>query len=124
IRLTHNVDKDRGFANGNAGMVRKVLRTDNRGYSYVGVSRAKRRADVFLMCRIRRSDWRAGKGEGSDEQNEVSGLSESTHSSEPDELDETSSDEESPQPDSTSSSFMPTTSTGSQTSGGFPSSSS
>ena len=175
IRLTHNVDKDRGFVNGNAGIVRMVLRSDifvlqsdqgipilihpistqgkkflpvaygwattirraqgatlnkvglwfdrrlsDRGYAYVGVSRAKRRADVFLMGRIRRSDWRAVKGEGSDEQNEVSGLSESTHSSEPDEPD-TSSDEESPQPDSTSS-CVPTTSTGSQTSEGFPSS--
>ena len=104
MRLTHNVDKERGFVNGNAGMVRKMLRADifllqsdqgvpilvhpissqgrkflpvaygwattirraqgatldkvglwfdrrlpDRGYAYVGVSRAKRQADVFLM---------------------------------------------------------------------------
>ena len=173
MRLTHNVDKERGFVNGNAGMVRKMLRADifllqsdqgvpilvhpissqgrkflpvaygwattirraqgatldkvglwfdrrlpDRGYAYVGVSRAKRRADVFLMGRVRRSDWRAVKGEGSDEQNEVSGLSESTHSSEPDDIEDTTEDEDSPHPDSTSSSWMPTTSTGSHSSSG------
>ncbi|CAE7394315.1 pif1 [Symbiodinium pilosum] len=106
MRLTHNVDRERGFVNG------------KKRYAYVGVSRAKRRADVLLMGRIRRSDWRAVKGEGSDEQNEVSGLSESTHSSEPDDIEETTEDEDSPHPDTTSSSWMPTTSTGSQSSSG------
>ena len=29
----------------------------DRGYGYVGASRAKRRADVFLLGRVRRTDW-------------------------------------------------------------------
>ena len=119
IRLTLNVDKERGFVNGNTGMVRSILRPDvfllhsdqgvpilvhpvtqkgrkflpvtygwattmrraqgatlekvglwfdrklpDRGYAYVGISRAKRRSDVFLMGKIRRTDWRPVGGEG------------------------------------------------------------
>ena len=114
MRLTHNVDKDRGFVNGAAGTIRSVLRKDvfilqsdqnlpilahpitykgrkylpvsygwattmrraqgatlgkialwfdrrlaDAGYAYVGLSRAKRAGDVFLVDRIRRTDWRA-----------------------------------------------------------------
>ena len=171
MRLTHNVDKERAFVNGNAGTVRKVLRADvfllqsdqglpilvhpitsqgrkflpvaygwattirraqgatldkiglwfdrrlsDRGYAYVGVSRAKHRNDVFLIGRIRRSDWRAVGGEGSDEQNMVSGLSESSHSSEPEDTDGTSETEDPPHADSSSSSRMPTTPTDSRSS--------
>ena len=155
IRLTHNVDKERGFVNGNTGVIRRVLRADvfllqsdqgmqilvhpirsqgrtflpiaygwattirraqgatldkvclcfdrrlpDRGYAYVGVSRAKHRTDIFMMGRIRRSDWRAVNGEGTDEQNGVSGLSESTHSSDP-EMSEHSSQETSQSHDCT-----------------------
>ena len=32
-------------------------RCADRGYAYVGASRAKRRQDVFLVGRVRRSDW-------------------------------------------------------------------
>lgn len=32
-------------------------RRPDRGYAYVGVSRAKRRTDVFHLGHIRRSDW-------------------------------------------------------------------
>ena len=136
IRLTLNVDKERGFVNGNTGTVRSMLRSDvfllqsdqglpilvhpvtqkgrkflpvtygwattmrraqgatlekvglwfdrklpDRGYAYVGLSRAKRRADVFLMGNIRRTDWRPVGGEGRPgEQTELSALSESTNS--------------------------------------------
>ena len=129
IRLTLNVDKERGFVNGNTGIVRSMLRSDvfllhsdqgipilvhpvtqkgrkflpvtygwattmrraqgatlekvglwfdrklpDRGYAYVGLSRAKRRADVFLMGKIRRTDWRPVGGEGRPgEQTELSG---------------------------------------------------
>ena len=136
IRLTLNVDKERGFVNGNTGTVRSMLRSDvfllqsdqglpilvhpvtqkgrkflpvsygwattmrraqgatldkvglwfdrklpDRGYAYVGLSRAKRRADVFLMGKIRRTDWRPVGGEARPgEQTELSALSESTNS--------------------------------------------
>ena len=136
IRLTLNVDKERGFVNGNTGTVKSMLRSDvfllqsdqglpilvhpvtqkgrkflpvtygwattmrraqgatlekvglwfdrklpDRGYAYVGLSRAKRRADVFLMGKIRRTDWRPVGGEGRPgEQTDLSALSESTNS--------------------------------------------
>ena len=112
VRLTQNIDKDRGFVNGNLGTVVKVLRADvfvvrsnsgvlilvhpvrisghtfvpatyayattirraqgatldvvalrfdrkkpQRGYAYVGVSRARRACDVYLLGDIRRTDW-------------------------------------------------------------------
>ncbi|CAE7342621.1 unnamed protein product, partial [Symbiodinium sp. KB8] len=54
----------------------------DRGYAYVGLSRAKRRADVFLMGKIRRTDWRPVGGEGRPgEQTELSALSESSNGS-------------------------------------------
>ena len=137
IRLTLNVDKERGFVNGNTGIVRSMLRSDvfllhsdqgipilvhpvtqkgrkflpvtygwattmrraqgatlekvglwfdrklpDRGYAYVGLSRAQRRSDVFLMGKIRRTDWRPVGGEGRPgEQTVLSALSESTNDS-------------------------------------------
>ncbi|CAE7271115.1 PIF1 [Symbiodinium sp. CCMP2592] len=137
LRLTQNIDKDRGFVNGNTGVVRNMLRSDvfvldsdqgipilvhpitqrgkkylpvaygwattmrraqgatldkvglwfdrrlpDRGYAYVGLSRAKRRADVWHLGKIRRTDWRPVNGQGDpDEQQYLSALSESTHSS-------------------------------------------
>ncbi|CAE7393007.1 USP17L21, partial [Symbiodinium pilosum] len=135
LRLTRNVDKDRGFVNGNTGIVRTVLRKDvfvldtaqgipilahpitqkgrkflpvaygwattmrraqgatldkvglwfdrrlpDRGYAYVGLSRAKRREDVFLVGRVRRTDWRPVNGADHNEQNTVSALSETSDS--------------------------------------------
>ena len=163
VRLTHNVDKDRGFVNGNTGIVRGVLRKDvflmqsaqglpilvhpitykgrkflpvaygwattirrvqgatlerivlwfdrplpDRGYAYVGLSRAKRRQDVFLMGRIRRTDWRPvnGKDDGN-EQNTLSVLSESTdHSNDP----ETASSDSETEDEPASSDFTGSTS--------------
>ena len=134
LRLTHNIDKDRGFVNGNTGAIRTMLRRDvcvlqteqglsvlvhpitfggrkfmpvaygyattmrraqgstlnkiglrfdrrlsDRGYAYVGVSRAKKRRDVFLLGSIRRTDWRPVGGDSDpNEQNELSALSESS----------------------------------------------
>ncbi len=133
MRLTHNVDKDRGFVNGNTGIVRAMLRRDvfilqsnqgipilvhpitvkgkkflpvaygwattmrraqgatltqvalwfdrklgDRGYAYVGTSRAKTKNDVYLIGPIRRTDWRPVGGPHPNEQNELSVLSEST----------------------------------------------
>ena len=149
LRLTHNIDKERGFVNGNTGVVRSMLRADvfilqsdqgtpilihpvtqqgrkflpvtygwattirraqgatlekvglffdrklpDRGYGYVGLSRAKRMLDVFLVHKIRRTDWRAVGGEGqAAEQTQLSALSESTHSSEASDADTSMSDE-------------------------------
>ena len=114
LRLTHNVDKDRGFVNGASGKVQSVLRHDvfilktsqnvpilvhpitlrgrkylpvsygwattirraqgatlnkialwfdrrvaDKGYAYVGLSRARKATDVYLIGKIRRTDWRA-----------------------------------------------------------------
>ena len=137
LRLTQNIDKDRGFVNGNTGLIRSMLRSDvfvldsdqglpilvhpitrngkkflpvsygwattmrraqgatlekvglwfdrrvpDRGYAYVGLSRAKRQADVYLLGRVRRTDWRPVNGEDDpEEQSRPSALSESTHSS-------------------------------------------
>lgn len=113
VRLTQNLDKDRGFVNGAIGTIQRVLRKDvfvlktdagvlllvhpikqngrkfmpvtygyattirraqgatlelvgvrfdrrlaDHGYAYVAVSRARRRADVYLIGSIRRTDWR------------------------------------------------------------------
>ncbi|CAE7839773.1 pif1 [Symbiodinium sp. CCMP2592] len=152
MRLTQNIDKDRGFVNGNTGTVRAMLRSDvfllqsdqglpilvhpvtqqgrkflpvsygwattirraqgatldkvglwfdrrlpDRGYGYVGLSRAKRRQDVFLLGRVRRTDWRAVNGENDNsEQNQVSVFSESTHSSEEMDIIESSTETQSP----------------------------
>jgi len=57
-------------------------RLADRGYAYVGCSRAKRREDVFHVGRIRRTDWRAVNGDNADEQSHISVLSESTNASE------------------------------------------
>lgn len=66
----------------------------DRGYGYVGLSRAKRMLDVFLVHKIRRTDWRAVGGEGqAAEQTQLSALSESTHSSEASDADTSMSDE-------------------------------
>ena len=137
LRLTQNIDKDRGFVNGNTGVIRSMLRSDvfvldsdqglrilvhpitrngkkflpvaygwattmrraqgatlekvglwfdrrvpDRGYAYVGLSRAKRQADVYLLGKVRRTDWRPVNGEDDpEEQNRPSALSDSTHSS-------------------------------------------
>ncbi|CAE7593597.1 pif1 [Symbiodinium sp. CCMP2592] len=114
LRLTHNVDKDRGFVNGATGKVQSVLRQDvfilkssqnvpilvhpitlrgrkylpvsygwattirraqgatlnkialwfdrrvaDKGYAYVGLSRARKATDVYLIGKVRRTDWRA-----------------------------------------------------------------
>eukprot|EP00971_Amphidinium_carterae_P220551 4378443-Amphidinium_carterae.1 len=112
VRMTQNLDKDRGFVNGNIGTVENVLRKDvavvrtaqnililvhpvtmrgdmflpltyayattirraqgatlqmvgllfdrpypDRGYGYVGASRVRRREDVYLVNKVRRTDW-------------------------------------------------------------------
>ena len=137
IRLTYNVDKDRGFVNGNSGIIRALLRRDvfilqstqnisilvhpitvkgrkflpvtygwattmrraqgatldhvglwfdrrlaDRGYAYVGVSRAKRRNDVFILGRVRRTDWRPVGGNPEQEQEHLSAISESSNEEE------------------------------------------
>ena len=144
VRMTHNVDKDRGFVNGNGGVVEHVLRKDvlvvqtfqdvrilvhpitvnkvkfmpvsyahattirraqgatldavglyfdktrpDRGYGYVGASRAKRRTAVHLVGKVRRTDWLpvGGDREGG-EQEHLSVMSESSSSrDQPDEDD-------------------------------------
>ena len=135
IRLTQNVDKDRGFVNGMLGTIRKVLRKDvfiletvggvnilvhpvwhkkqilmpctygyattmrraqgatlgavglvfdkrraDRGYAYVGASRCRRADKLFLVGRIRRTDWLPVRGDAAIEQLNVSALSEDTDS--------------------------------------------
>ena len=151
LRLTHNVYKDRGFVNGNVGLVKTVLRPDvfifdtvqsqlllvhpitidghkfmpvayayattirraqgatmdvvglhldkkipDRGYAYVGASRAKRHQDVFLLGSIRTTDWLPVGGPGSPHEHTRPGpLSETSSSAE---AAEPSSSEES-QPD-------------------------
>ena len=74
-----------------------ILRFDrrlaDRGYAYVGCSRARRREDVYHMGSIRRTDWRPVGGNTDEEQGEVSALSrasdsEGDRSSEPDSEDE------------------------------------
>ena len=58
-------------------------RVADRGYAYVGVSRAKLKADVFHLGQIRRTDWRAVGGENDPgEQSLPSVLSDSTGSDE------------------------------------------
>ena len=112
VRLTHNVNKEEGFVNGNTGTIRKVLRRDvfimessqqkcilvypitvkgrkylpvaygyattmrraqgatmeaigllfdrrvpDRGYAYVGTSRAKSSCMVFHLGGLRQTDW-------------------------------------------------------------------
>ena len=152
LRLTHNVDKDRGFVNGNTGTVRSVLRKDivifqssqgslilvhpitvkgkkflpvtygwcttmrraqgatlnhvalwmdrrlpDKGYAYVGTSRARHRADVYLMGRVRRTDWRPVGPDRPEDQHQLSALSESTDPEE--EASMTSMSSESAEPD-------------------------
>ena len=65
----------------------------DRGYGYVGASRAKRRADVFLLGRVRRTDWLpVGVDARGGEQEYPSVLSE-TDSEEPDSSDFADEDE-------------------------------
>eukprot|EP00973_Karenia_brevis_P000818 113591-Karenia_brevis.AAC.1 len=124
IRLTRNVDKERGFVNGAIAEVEYVLRKDvfvartptgvrilvhpvaydgqhfmpfcygyamtirraqgstmelvglwfdhkypaDRGYAYVGSSRVRRAEDLWLMGKIKRSDWLPVGGEGLDQE--------------------------------------------------------
>ena len=49
-----------------------------RGYAYVGVSRAKRRSDIFILGRVRRTDWRPVGGDPGQEQIHLSAISESS----------------------------------------------
>ena len=68
-------------------------RVGDRGYAYVGVSRAKLKADVYHLGQIRRTDWRAVGGENDPaEQSLPSVLSDSTGS---DERPDSESEEES-----------------------------
>lgn len=138
IRLTHNVDKDRGFVNGMVGTIKTVLRKDvfvletkqgglilvhpiqhkgklfmpcaygyattmrraqgatldavglvfdrrkaARGYAYVGASRCKTARTLFLVGRIRRTDWLPVRGDPEHEQPDMSALSLSSGSDEP-----------------------------------------
>ena len=133
MRLTYNVDKDKGFVNGNSGITRSLLRKDvfilqssqnvsilvrpitvkgrkflpvtygwattvrrgqgatldnvglwfdrrqaDRGYAYVGVSRAKRRSDIFILGKVMRTDWRPVGGDPGQEQTHLSAISESS----------------------------------------------
>ncbi|CAE7311476.1 abfB, partial [Symbiodinium sp. CCMP2456] len=133
VRLTHNVNKEEGFVNGNTGTVRKVLRPDvfvmessqqtcilvypitvkghkylpvaygyattmrraqgatleavgllfdrrvpDRGYAYVGTSRAKARTMVFHLGRLRQTDWLPVGGNPDEEHTSLSVFSESS----------------------------------------------
>jgi hypothetical protein len=133
VRLTRNVDKDRGFVNGALGVVHSILRKDvfvmrmdsgifvlvhpihhngqcfmpcayayattmrraqgstlhlvglvfdrkcaDRGYAYVGASRVKRADALFLVGRVRRTDWLPVGGDAATEQLVRSGASQST----------------------------------------------
>ena len=137
IRLTQNIDKDRGFVNGMLGTIRKVLRKDvfvletmagvnilvhpvwhkkqiimpctygyattmrraqgatlgavglvfdkrraDRGYAYVGASRCRRADKLFLVGRVRRTDWLPVRGDPANEQMHISALSSDTDSEE------------------------------------------
>ena len=118
VRLTHNLDKDRGFVNGATGHIHHMLGSNvfvlktmagvlllvhpiwqkghafmpvtyayattvrraqgatlqlvgirfdrkvaDEGYAYVAASRAKTRADVYLVGSVRRTDWRPVGGD-------------------------------------------------------------
>ena len=133
VRLTHNVNKEEGYVNGNTGQIRKVLRRDvfimessqhtcilvypitvngrrylpvaygyattmrraqgatrdaigllfdrrmpDRGYAYVGTSRAKLSSMVFHLGRIRQTDWLPVGGTASEEHTCLSALSDSS----------------------------------------------
>ena len=76
-------------------------RRADRGYAYVGTSRAKLRRDVFLLGRIRRSDWLPVGGDArGGEQAEPGPMSESDSeepsSSMADSMDDDSEDMDSP----------------------------
>ena len=145
VRLTHNVNKDEGFVNGNMGHIRKMLRSDvfimessqqtsilvypvtvkgqkylpvsygyattmrraqgatldavgllfdrrlpDRGYAYVGTSRAKSRSSVYHLGHLRQTDWLPVGGDPSQEHTSLSALSES--SDEQEESEQPSSD--------------------------------
>ena len=67
-------------------------RLPDRGYAYVGLSRAKRQVDVYHIGKIRRTDWRAVGGHDN-EQGELSVLSESSSDEQDQSSLETTSDE-------------------------------
>ena len=52
-------------------------RLADRGYAYVGVSRARHRRDIYHMGAVRRTDWRPVGGNPEEEQGEPSIMSES-----------------------------------------------
>ena len=74
-------------------------RRADRGYAYVGASRAKRMADVYLLGRIRRSDWLPVGGDPRGNEQEYPGSlsgsdSEETPSTDSEEAAEDTDDEE------------------------------
>jgi ATP-dependent exoDNAse (exonuclease V) alpha subunit len=137
VRLTRNVDKERGFVNGALAEIEYVLSKNvfivktptnirilvrrvrydgqefmpytygyattmrrsqgstmeivglwfdhsypaDRGYGYVGASRVRRAADLFLMGKIRRTDWLPVGGDTRDEEQERRGCDSATTSS-------------------------------------------
>ena len=64
------------------------------GYGYVGVSRCRSAASLFLVGRVRRTDWRPVGGDADAEQVHPSSLSGDTDSEEPNtsDMDQCSSD--------------------------------
>ena len=51
-------------------------RLPDKGYAYVGVSRAKHRADVYHMGKVRRTDWRPVGPSAPGDKEHLSALSE------------------------------------------------
>ena len=149
IRLTHNVNKEEGFVNGNTGTVRLVLRQDvyvmesphhasilvypitvkgrrylpvtygysttmrraqgatldavglrfdhrlpDRGYAYVGTSRAKSQACVFHIGTLRQTDWLPVGPEKPGDHVHLSVLSETTEEEEDRDADTSSQEQE------------------------------
>ena len=88
-------------------------RRADRGYAYVGASRAKRMADVYLLGRIRRSDWLPVGGDPRGNEQEYPGSlsgsdSEETPSTDSEEAAEDTDDEEEDGADPTAwNSFRP-----------------
>ncbi|CAE7285846.1 Usp17le [Symbiodinium sp. KB8] len=71
----------------------------DRGYAYVGVSRVKTRSNVFLLGKIRRTDWLPVGGPMDGEQTWPSGMSDSTDGEEPESSDMESSSVQDPSSD-------------------------